>query len=304
LYTIKRAAELVGVPVAVLRAWQRRYGIVNPVRSDGNYRLYDDDDIAVLQRMRSLVGTGWAPKEAANAILGGSAPSPVGEFGPALDHGDALKPWPPATDLVRAAAALDSTAIGRLLDEHLAAGSFEYVVDGWLLPALEQLGAAWATGAVSVAGEHLVAAAVQRRLSAAFDAAAGVSHPPHVLTGLPQGCRHELGMLAFATAVRRRGVAVTHLGQDLPIEDWAIAADRHRPEAVVLAVPTVDDIAPAVAIATSVADQSRLLGIGGKHQVAAAAAIGARVAHPALTLGHSIATAATTLEAELRRRFG
>jgi DNA-binding transcriptional MerR regulator len=293
----------VRVPVAVLRAWQRRYGIVNPVRSGGNYRLYDDDDIAVLQRMRSLIAAGWAPKEAADAILRGNAP-PVGEFGSATDDSTALQPWPPARDLLRAAAALDSAAIGRLLDEHLAAGSFEYVVDGWLLPALEQLGAAWAAGAVSVAGEHLVAAAVQRRLSAAFDAAAGVSHPPHVLTGLPQGCRHELGMLAFATAVRRRGLAVTHLGHDLPIEDWAIAADRHRPEAIVLAVPTVTDIAAAVAIATSVADQRRLLGIGGRHQVAAAEAIGDRVAQPVLTLGHSIGAAATTLETELRRRFG
>ena len=39
-----------------------------------------------------------------------------------------------------AAAALDPSAVTRLLDEHFATGSFEQVVDGWLLPELERLG--------------------------------------------------------------------------------------------------------------------------------------------------------------------
>ena len=69
-------------------------------------------------------------------------------------------------DLVAAAAALDPVAISRLLDERFAAISFEQLIDTWLLPELERLGTAWATGQVSVAGEHMVAAAVQRRLNA------------------------------------------------------------------------------------------------------------------------------------------
>src|SRR6187455_607622 len=70
MYTIKRVSEMVGVPVATLRAWQRRYGVVNPGRSDSGYRLYGARDIAVLRRMQSLVASGWSPKEAAAAVSG------------------------------------------------------------------------------------------------------------------------------------------------------------------------------------------------------------------------------------------
>jgi DNA-binding transcriptional MerR regulator len=295
---------MVGVPVASLRAWQRRYGIVNPVRSGGNYRLYDDADIALLRRMHALVMAGWSPKEAADAVLHEGLGPPIEFPQRQLDLPQALpsRTDPDATDLVRAAASLDSFAAGRLLDERLAAGSFEYVVDTWLLPELDHLGDAWAAGTVSVAGEHLVAAAVQRRLNAAFDAAAqDAARPPRVLTGLPPGCRHELGILAFATAARRRGLAVVHLGPDLPVADWVIAVERHQPAAVVLAVPTSDDVAPAVEIARSVGGANVFVGLGGGHQAAAAEPLGQLPGGLAEALGHSIGDAAAMLETRLRR---
>ncbi|NLG21324.1 MAG: MerR family transcriptional regulator, partial [Actinomycetales bacterium] len=64
MYTIKRAADLTGVPEATLRAWERRYGMVRPERTDGGYRVYDDDDLDRLRQMRDLVAQGWAPRQA------------------------------------------------------------------------------------------------------------------------------------------------------------------------------------------------------------------------------------------------
>src|SRR5688500_3598883 len=228
MYTIKRASEMVGVPVATLRAWQRRYGVVNPGRSVSGYRLYGADDIAVLRRMQALVASGWSPKEAAAAAAEGDLETELTDL-PRDEprSSSARRAGTAPLDLVAAAVALDPAAITRLLDDHFAKGSFEQVVDRWLLPELERLGQAWADGVVSVAGEHLAAASVQRRLSAAFDAAAIDSgRSPLLLTGLPPGCRHELGILAFATAARRQGLAVVYLGPDLPLRDWLTAADR------------------------------------------------------------------------------
>ena len=65
MYTIKRAAELTGISVATLRAWERRYAVVRPRRSDGGYRIYDSDDVRALETMNSLVQEGWSPREAA-----------------------------------------------------------------------------------------------------------------------------------------------------------------------------------------------------------------------------------------------
>ncbi len=304
MYTIKRASEMVGVPVATLRAWQRRYGVVNPGRSASGYRLYGVDDIAVLRRMQTLVASGWSPKEAAAAAVSAESdletePTSVPRDKPPRSR-SGRRAGTEMGDLVAAAAALDPAAITRLLDDHFARGSFEQVVDGWLLPELERLGRAWAGGAVSVAGEHLVAAAVLRRLSAAFDAAALDSgRSPLLLTGLPPGCRHELGILAFATAARRQGLAVVYLGADLPLRDWLTAADRHQPDAVVIAVPTLGDVAPALEIVEGFAGRQELVAIGGRHQDAVLEAAGRLRGRSAVPLGQSIAGAASQLRDRL-----
>jgi MerR family transcriptional regulator, light-induced transcriptional regulator len=304
MYTIKRASEMVGVPVATLRAWQRRYGVVNPGRSASGYRLFGADDIAVLRRMQALVASGWSPKEAA-AVAASAEPDLESDLTDLPrdkpPRGAARRARGEMGDLVAAAAALDPVAITRLLDDHFAKGSFEQVVDGWLLPELERLGRAWADGAVSVAGEHLAAAAVQRRLSAAFDAAAlDSARSPLLLTGLPPGCRHELGILAFATAARRQGLAVVHLGSDLPLQDWLTAADQHQPDAVVIAVPTLNDVAAALEIVEGFAGRRELVAIGGRHQDAVLEAAGRLEGRSAVPLGQSIAGAAS----QLRDRLG
>jgi MerR family transcriptional regulator, light-induced transcriptional regulator len=303
MYTIKRVSEMVGVPVATLRAWQRRYRVVNPGRSDSGYRLYREDEIAVLRRMQALIASGWSPKEAAVAASGESdlERQPADRQGGQSPSSRSARLVDTETvDLVTAAAALDPSAVSRLLDEHFAVGSFEQVVDGWLMPELGRLGTAWAEGEVSVAGEHLTAAAIQRRLSAAFDAAAVLDSGPLVLSGLPAGSRHELGILAFATAARRQGLAVVHLGPDLPLRDWLTAAERHQPDAVVIAAPTLNDVASALQIVEGLTSGRALLAIGGRHQdavVEAARRLGSR---SAVALGHSIGRAAS----QLRRSAG
>ena len=303
MYTIKRASEMVGVPVATLRAWQRRYQVVEPRRSDSGYRLYSAADIAKLRSMQALVASGWSPKEAAAVVSDDSDLK--------TERDDVERDQPPRSrssrrasaqtvDLVAAAAALDPSAVTQLLDERFATGSFEHVVDGWLLPELDRLGMAWADGGVTVAGEHMAAGAVQRRLSAAFDAAAlDGARSPLLLTGLPPGCRHELGILAFATAARRQGLAVVHLGSDLPLADWLTAAERHRPDAIVLAAPTPSDVAPVVEIIEGIATRRTLIAIGGRHQDEVVEAT-IRLGHPAaLALGHSVSRAAALLRDRL-----
>src|SRR3954447_6868966 len=69
VYTIKQDAQRSGVSVPLLRAWERRYGIVEPARTASGYRLYDDSAIARLRAMRALVDDGWAPSTASVRVL-------------------------------------------------------------------------------------------------------------------------------------------------------------------------------------------------------------------------------------------
>jgi hypothetical protein len=136
---------------------------------------------------------------------------------------------------------MDEQAIAVALGEMLANGTFERVASDMLLPALRQLGDAWASGRVSVAGEHLASHLVLRRLGQLLDAAGPPARTKgRVLVGLPPGSRHELGALSFAIEARRAGVPVAYLGADIPVDDWVTAARTAR--AAVVAVPTPKDV--------------------------------------------------------------
>ncbi|NJD29752.1 MAG: MerR family transcriptional regulator, partial [Chloroflexi bacterium] len=71
MYTIKQAAARAGVTVPVMRAWERRYGIVEPSRTPSGYRLYDDAAIDRVRTMRRLVDQGWQPSQAAREVIEG-----------------------------------------------------------------------------------------------------------------------------------------------------------------------------------------------------------------------------------------
>jgi DNA-binding transcriptional MerR regulator/methylmalonyl-CoA mutase cobalamin-binding subunit len=286
MYTVKHAAELTGIPADTLRMWERRYGVVSPGRSDSGYRLYDDAALRRLEAMHTLVDSGWSPRQAAEKVL---AEDPAGSDAerPSVvpERGDVLA-------LARVAASFDVAGLDAALDAGFALGSFEEVVDGWLMPALHRVGAGWREGNITVAGEHLVSATVQRRIATAFDTAERHPDGPTVVVGLARGSRHELGVLAFATALRRAGMDVVYVGGDLPPDGWAAVATDRNPVAVVIGVPSAEDV-PAVreTIAVLAATRPDLpVHVGGGHQ---------RRVEEAHQLGHALGPAAAQLAASL-----
>jgi methanogenic corrinoid protein MtbC1 len=299
MYTIKETAARTGIPVALLRAWERRYGVVEPSRTGGGYRLYDDASIDRLRTMRRLVDDGWSPSVAAAAILRGEVPPPEPRppAGPALaDASGSVGDAQLVAGFLGAAIALDPGEVEAALDRIFAAGTFETVVDRVLVPALIGLGEAWAEGRLGVAGEHAASHAVLRRLAAAFQAAGQPGHPAgSVLVGLPSGSRHELAALAFSIAARRAGLPVLYLGPDLPPGEWVASLSRVQPRAAVIGSPTRSDVAPAIDVARAIraADPSLVVAFGGRFAPEAAA--GARQPDPVVVLPDSVSAAVDAL---------
>ena len=299
MYTIREAANRAGVSVPVLRAWERRYGVINPTRTPGGYRLYDDAAIERIRAMRRLIENGWSTSQAAlhleDIVFPVGAPPPAARLertAARLEYRDL------ADSFVSAAARLDAETIESLLDELFAAGSFEHVVDDRLMPTLHALGDAWEAGHVSIAGEHAASYAVLRRLSAAYGAAGrGVRSEGPVLVGLPPGSRHEIAALAFATALRRLGIGSVYLGADVPLTDWIDAARRSGARAIVIGVPTPGDLEPAQGIAVAAIELDKLVvAVGGPGTAEAS------LPPSVIRLPNGIASAATALEKALATR--
>ena len=299
MYTIKEASARSGVGVPLLRAWERRYGVVSPTRTPSGYRLYDDAAIERLRAMRQLIAHGWAAHQAAQRIressdrelaalahpivpAAASAREPVASDAAVIEKtaAGAL-----VTRILDAARAIDASDLEGALDETFGSARFEVAADQVLMPALRAIGDAWERGEVSVAGEHAASHAILRRMAMAFEAAGSVDDGRPVLVGLGPKTRHELGALAFAIAARRAGVPVLYLGPDLPIESWVAAATGRTARAAVIGVPTRSDIRPASAVLAALreARPSIILAAGGDEAARVARATGAIELPPRLT---------------------
>ena len=268
MYTIKEASARTGVGAPLIRAWERRYGVVRPARTASGYRLYDDAALRVLLAMRSMIGSGWTASEAARAIAAGEARIDDVAVDRQIAPGTASSgaEGNRARLIERFVAAAETASVvdtEAALDELLSSGAFEAVVDDLLLPATAALGDAWAAGRLSVAAEHAASAAVTRRLAVAYQAA-GVPDRASVVVGLPPGSRHEVGALAFAVALRRRGVGVLYLGSDVTLDGWVDAVTRNHPRAAVVGIVMDADRGPARNVIDTLARQGvGLVAIGG-----------------------------------------
>ena len=226
MYTIKQAALRSGLTIATVRAWERRYGVVQPGRTAAGYRLYDDEAIERLTAMRRLVEVdGMQPSQAAVQVREGGAN--VAEHAPG-SSAEVRRDGPAAgaptvraiLDIRDAARRMDIAMIERVLDETFAAERFEAATTNVVYPALRAIGEEWATGTIDVAMEHAASETIRRRLARFYDAVLDLSSSFDVIVGLPPGCQHEIGAMGFAVAARRRGLRVLYLGANVPVASW------------------------------------------------------------------------------------
>ena len=224
---IGQLAKRTGVSPELLRAWEQRYGLLQPTRTAGGFRLYSAADEARVQRMQSLVSGGLAAAQAARLILSGGEPAARTVSGSATTLEDA------AGNLAASLDRLDEQAANTVLDRLFAAYTVETVLRDVVLPYLHRLGERWEAGEVSVAQEHFASNLIRGRLLGLAQGWGQGQGPGAILACVP-GEQHELGLLAFGVALRRRGWRITYLGTDSPIGAVADIAPSLAPTVVVL----------------------------------------------------------------------
>jgi MerR family transcriptional regulator, light-induced transcriptional regulator len=218
-----------GVSPELLRAWERRYGLLRPTRSDGGFRLYTPQDERRVALMRAHLDRGLSAAQAARMAIDEATEVPRVDGMPTLGRG--------AGELRAALDALDESAAHATLDRMLAGFSVETVLGEVVLPYLRELGERWASGEVSVGQEHFASNVLRGRLlglARGWDAGRG----PRALLACPPGEQHDLGLIAFGLGLRDRGWRITYLGPDTPFDTLTDTADGLEPDAVVLAAST------------------------------------------------------------------
>ncbi len=227
-HPIRVVARRTGLSAPVLRAWERRYGAVKPSRSEGGQRLYSDADVHRLQLL-------------ATAVDGGRTIGLIADLGAtelqALIDEDRETPLrtspdavPPDRDRIAAAMKLIDELRSDDLERYLMRMAVELrpreLVEGVVVPLLQEVGRAWQAGRIPPATEHIASVAFRRFLDwlSTTDQPGGDARL--VVTGTPSGQRHEFGALLAGVVASHEGWRVRFVGPDLPSDDIARAAHK------------------------------------------------------------------------------
>jgi MerR family transcriptional regulator, light-induced transcriptional regulator len=253
---IGELARRTGASPELLRAWERRYGLLRPTRSQGGFRLYTAADEERIRRMREYLGRGLAAAEAARLAVDAETPRPGDETTtPAALAPDTTAAAPPplqatTRELAGALDRFDEEQAHAVLDQLLAAYRIETILRDLLIPYLHDLGERWARGEVSVAQEHFASNLLRGRLLG-LARGWGQGHGPTAVLACLPGEQHDLGLIAFGITLYRRGWRIIYLGPDTPIATLRQATDSLAPDLVVLS-GTVPE--PFAAHADAIAD--------------------------------------------------
>jgi DNA-binding transcriptional MerR regulator len=261
-----------GVRADTLRAWERRYGLLRPERTEGGFRLYGSADEARVRAMRARIEAGVSAAEAARLTVS-SAPA-AEAAGDGVTEGE---PLTASADALRVALeAFDDSGANAVLDEALSRLTLETVAEGVVLPAMRQIGNRWESGEISVAQEHFATGVIRGRLlSVARNWGAGTG--PLALLACPPGESHDLGLISFGLVLHSRGWRITYLGPDTPIDTVSQALGDLHPDAIVLAALVSAPFEAAADQLSALASGGRLLIAGAGASPELAQRLGARV---------------------------
>lgn len=248
-YPIKAVAQLTGLSVHVIRAWEKRYNAVSPLRTDTNRRLYSESDIEKLQVLLTLTSKGHN--------IGGIAKMPLSELKEILsEQPETSKPNfkfqrnvskisdPDSlfTSCLKSVYAFDIKNLESILYKASVNLSQPVLLDRIIAPLIIEVGEMWKEGEIRVFHEHMVTASIRGFLYNLIDSSKTIESAPSVLVTTPQGQLHELGALMAAVAASTEGWNVTYLGPNLPAEEIVGAAQRLQCKAIALSIvyPTDD----------------------------------------------------------------
>ena len=228
-YRIKTVASITGISTTTLRAWERRYDLLEPRRTISGYRVYGEQDVAILTRVKGLIDGGLKAGEAVDLIRRELAP-------PSAATTDLESLARLRNELLESLLAMDQAGADAVYVK-LAGIPFDRTVDEVILPLLVKVGDLWEGGACSIAQEHFSSAYARQKLLGLTESLRGgrVDGPEAVCAGIP-GELHELGLMAAGIHLAIRGWKVTYLGAELPIDELQGVLARRMPALVCTSV--------------------------------------------------------------------
>jgi MerR family transcriptional regulator, light-induced transcriptional regulator len=227
---IGEVARRTGVAVPTLRAWERRYGLLSPDRTDGGHRLYGEVDIERVRAMVRLLDEGWSAAAAAREVL--REPARITQLRPIAGDGDAAQDL--VSRLESAIESFDGPAADGVVDDVFVRLQVPRAVETVLLPVLRNVGDGWQDDPRVIAREHFATNTLRPRLQRLLRTSAAASSAKTLLAAAPEHEEHDLGLLAACVVAADAGWRVHYLGARTPSGAIERAVATLRPDVVLI----------------------------------------------------------------------
>ena len=236
-FSIKAVAERTGLSQHTIRAWERRYKVLQPMRTDTNRRVYEEQDVERLELLGRAVATGHSI-----SLIAGLPNGELERLGqvPRVDRQESAASL--LQSCLRSVGDLDAEALALELKRASSSLGVDAFLDEIVSPLLQEVGNEWQNNEAGIAREHLASAVLRSQLEElrrAFPAGAGA---PRLLVTTPVSEPHEFGAMMAAVAAAHDGWRVYYLGPNLPAAEIASAAHRVSATAVALSIVHPADV--------------------------------------------------------------
>jgi len=241
-YPLRSASRLTGLSPELLRAWERRYGVVEPLRTPGGTRRYRASDLERLRLLKAAIEAGHRI-----GTLAGLSNEELEQLGGLAE----AAPRNRLEDVLAALDALDGAEAQRLLALQLSALGAVRFAREVAVPLVHEIGERWVGQRIRIASEHLATAVLRSMLGSALQPSASALRGARIVFATLAGERHELGVLMAALSSMGAGANPVYLGPEVPVEDLLHAVQRSGAAALalsVVAVPASEVAGPLAAL--------------------------------------------------------
>ena len=271
-FNMKVVVHETGLKPDTLRAWERRYGMPNPHRTDGGHRLYSQYEIDILKWMVARQEEGLSISHAVELWqqITARGEDPL-DVHPLHDTEQTTFDAPVSGDMLiqmrdgwlKACLDFDEQSAQRILAQAFAIFPLETVCFEILQKGLTEIGAGWYAGKISVQQEHFTSALAVRQLEALLTAMPKPSRNGRVLVACPPKEQHTFSPLLLTVLLRRRGWDVTYLGANVPLSQLDTAVKAIQPQLIVTSAQTLTTAGTTRELALQMLEAAVPLAYGG-----------------------------------------
>jgi DNA-binding transcriptional MerR regulator/methylmalonyl-CoA mutase cobalamin-binding subunit len=256
-YNIKAICKILGVQPGTLRAWERRYNIVEPIRNHSGHRLYTDEHVAVLRWLLEKVNKGFTIGQAVSLLDKGSINLDL-QMEPF--HANKLEEF--AHQLKESILTFQELKANQVLDEAFSLFTIEKVVITIIGPVLVDIGYMWEKDEITVAHEHYATQYLRTRIGMIINGLQINPLSPKVIAVCGPNERHELGLLIFTMYLRRRGYEVIYLGTGIPTKDLKAVVKEVGPKYLFISCAMTQNVNETIAVVLEMQETNEDLTIG------------------------------------------